>query len=59
MLAVFCLCCYLFKNDVGKQGGGDAFVKEGFDAWNKSDRFDKHVGVLTVLIIKHGENVKT
>ncbi|XP_074326929.1 uncharacterized protein LOC141664872 [Apium graveolens] len=42
--AAFCLCCYLFKTDVGRQGGGDAFVKEGFDAWNKNDRFDKHKG---------------
>ncbi|KAK1379763.1 putative transcription factor and/or regulators TTF-type(Zn) family [Heracleum sosnowskyi] len=35
--AVFCLCCYLFKNDVGRQGSGDSFVKEGFDGWNKKD----------------------
>ncbi|KAK0597892.1 hypothetical protein LWI29_029572 [Acer saccharum] len=27
--AVYCLCCYLFKPDNGKQGGGDSFVGEG------------------------------
>nr|XP_017224997.1 PREDICTED: zinc finger MYM-type protein 1-like [Daucus carota subsp. sativus] len=40
--AAFCLYCYLFKSD-NKQGG-DAFVKEGFDAWNKKERLDLHVG---------------
>ena len=42
--AIFCLCCYLFKSDVGKQAGGDNFVTEGFDCWNKKDRLDAHVG---------------
>ena len=27
---IFCLCCYLFRQDVGKQAGGDTFVKTGF-----------------------------
>ncbi|KAL6533012.1 hypothetical protein OROMI_027124 [Orobanche minor] len=26
--ASFCLCCYLFKNEMGHQGGGDTFVTE-------------------------------
>ena len=26
----FCLCCYLFKDEQNKKGGGDAFVTEGF-----------------------------
>ncbi|RID44592.1 hypothetical protein BRARA_I01376 [Brassica rapa] len=38
----FCLCCYLFKDEIRMQGGSDAFVKEGFnklqklrdDGWN-------------------------
>ena len=24
--AAFCLCCYLFKHEMGDQGGGDSFV---------------------------------
>ena len=28
--AAFCLCCYLFKPNIGDQGGGDYFVGEGF-----------------------------
>lgn len=42
----FLLCCHVSKIDAGRQGGGDGFVKEGFDALNKNDRFDKHVGDL-------------
>ena len=41
---VFCLCCYLFSDHVGRQGGGDAFVVEGFCSWNKMDRLKTHVG---------------
>ncbi|KAK9079744.1 hypothetical protein SSX86_001417 [Deinandra increscens subsp. villosa] len=40
----FCLCCYLFADYVGNQGGRDVFSKEGFNCWNKPDRFDTHVG---------------
>ena len=29
----FCLCCYLFKSDIGKQAGGDTFVSESFSNW--------------------------
>ncbi|XP_071712423.1 uncharacterized protein [Rutidosis leptorrhynchoides] len=36
----FCLCCYLF----GDQGGNEAFVTEGFNSWNKTERFKDHVG---------------
>ena len=32
--AVFCFYCYLFGQDVGKQGGGDTFVTKGFKLWN-------------------------
>ncbi|PIN23845.1 hypothetical protein CDL12_03425 [Handroanthus impetiginosus] len=42
--ATFCLPCYLFKPDIGKQSGGDAFVTTGFSGWNKKERFDAHVG---------------
>ncbi|XP_031285192.1 uncharacterized protein LOC116143886 [Pistacia vera] len=41
---VFCLCCYLFRHEIGKQAGGDSFISEGFDAWNKKARLDIHVG---------------
>uniref|UniRef100_A0A7N0TDF6 TTF-type domain-containing protein n=1 Tax=Kalanchoe fedtschenkoi TaxID=63787 RepID=A0A7N0TDF6_KALFE len=42
--AVFCLCCYLFRLDIGKQGSGESFVGKGFTSWNKQDRLDMHVG---------------
>ncbi|XP_024960417.1 zinc finger MYM-type protein 1-like [Cynara cardunculus var. scolymus] len=40
----FCLCCYLFRDQFGKQGGTDAFVTEGFNSWNKTERLGLHVG---------------
>ena len=42
--AAFCLCCYLFKPNIGDQGGGDYFVGEGFRNWKKKEKFDSHVG---------------
>ncbi|XP_021768492.1 zinc finger MYM-type protein 1-like [Chenopodium quinoa] len=42
--AAFCFVCYLFKNEVDSYSGGDAFVDGGFRAWNKPERFEKHVG---------------
>uniref|UniRef100_A0A0D3CE59 TTF-type domain-containing protein n=1 Tax=Brassica oleracea var. oleracea TaxID=109376 RepID=A0A0D3CE59_BRAOL len=42
--SAFCLYCYLFKDEVRKQGGSDAFVKEGFNSWNKPDRLLTHMG---------------
>ncbi|XP_056854782.1 uncharacterized protein LOC130504215 [Raphanus sativus] len=42
----YCLCCYLFRDDIHKQGGNDTFVTEGFSSWNKSERFATHVGGL-------------
>ena len=42
--AAFCLCCYLFKLDIGEQAGGDSFVSEGFSNWKKKERFNIHVG---------------
>jgi len=42
---VFCLCCYLFKNDHVKGNVGDYFTKTGFKTWNHSfERFNLHVG---------------
>ncbi|XP_052181936.1 uncharacterized protein LOC127794728 [Diospyros lotus] len=42
--AAFCLYCYLFKTSVGKQGGGDTFVSEGFSYWKSKDKLNIHVG---------------
>ncbi|ESQ28653.1 hypothetical protein EUTSA_v10019469mg [Eutrema salsugineum] len=39
----FCLFCYLFRVQVGKQSGCDAFVSTGFSSWNKADSFSKLV----------------
>ncbi|XP_031256009.1 uncharacterized protein LOC116113999 [Pistacia vera] len=42
--AAFCLCCYLFRPQVGEQGGGDCFIGRGFSNWKKKERFKTHVG---------------
>ncbi|XP_049343478.1 uncharacterized protein LOC125807782 [Solanum verrucosum] len=44
--AAFCLCCYLFKNELESRGNaGDSFTRDGFRCWNKAlERFKKHVG---------------
>ncbi|KAG2557459.1 hypothetical protein PVAP13_8NG211002 [Panicum virgatum] len=40
----FCLYCYLFRDCNKGQGGNDAFVIDGWDGYNKSDRLRDHVG---------------
>ncbi|XP_028067517.1 zinc finger MYM-type protein 1-like [Camellia sinensis] len=42
--AAFCLCCYLFKPDIGDQAGGDSFVGKGFSNWKKKEKIQTHVG---------------
>ncbi|KAG5581241.1 hypothetical protein H5410_051868 [Solanum commersonii] len=44
--ATFCLCCYLFKNELESRGNvGDSFTRSGFRCWNKAlEKFKKHVG---------------
>ena len=42
--AAFCLCCYLFKPDIGDQAGGESFVGEGFSNWKKKEKLHVHVG---------------
>lgn len=42
--SVFCLCCYLFKEDIGNQSGGEIFVTKGFKNWKKPERLFEHVG---------------
>ena len=53
--AAFCLCCYLFKSDIGEQGGGDTFVSESFSNWKcqKSSKFMKEeLIVLTAKLVE-------
>ena len=38
------MCCYLFRDHIGHQAGNDAFVTEGFNSWNKTERLSSHVG---------------
>ncbi|XP_019238871.1 PREDICTED: zinc finger MYM-type protein 5-like [Nicotiana attenuata] len=49
--AVYCLCCYLFKNEHESHGiTRDAFTKNGFKAWNKAiERFKAHVGEINSI----------
>ncbi|XP_021758665.1 zinc finger MYM-type protein 1-like [Chenopodium quinoa] len=55
--ATFCFVCYLFKNEVDSYSGGDAFVDGGFRAWNKPERFEKHVGGINSLTFRgHDES---
>ncbi|XP_058726984.1 uncharacterized protein LOC131598392 [Vicia villosa] len=42
--AVFCLCCYLMRSDIGEQKSSDAFSIDGFSNWKKKERLDIHVG---------------
>ncbi|KAJ9541078.1 hypothetical protein OSB04_027584 [Centaurea solstitialis] len=42
--AAYCLCCYLFKPNIGAQAGGDSFVGLGFKNWAKKDKLRIHVG---------------
>ncbi|XP_050139329.1 uncharacterized protein LOC126615543 [Malus sylvestris] len=43
--AAYCLCCYLFKPDIGDQsGGGDTFVGVGFKNWKCKKKLEIHVG---------------
>uniref|UniRef100_A0A803Q5F8 TTF-type domain-containing protein n=1 Tax=Cannabis sativa TaxID=3483 RepID=A0A803Q5F8_CANSA len=42
--SAFCLYCYLFKQNKGKQGGGQTFVSKGFSNWKKRETFALHVG---------------
>src|SRR5262249_45750549 len=42
--AAYCLCCYLFKQDIRSQAGGDSFVGEGFSNWKKKEKLQLHMG---------------
>ncbi|KAG5599952.1 hypothetical protein H5410_031322 [Solanum commersonii] len=41
---VYCLCCYLFKDDFFHESTSEFYTKTGFRSWNrKLERFRKHV----------------
>ena len=43
--AAFCFYCYLLgQQDVGKQGGGETFITNGFKLWNQIVKLESHVG---------------
>ncbi|XP_024986255.1 zinc finger MYM-type protein 1-like [Cynara cardunculus var. scolymus] len=42
--AAYCLCCYLFKPNIGAQAGGDSFVGLGFKNWSKKEKLRIHIG---------------
>ncbi|KAH0724640.1 hypothetical protein KY284_000505 [Solanum tuberosum] len=44
--AIFCLCCYLFKNEFESRGNaGKSFTQDGFKTWNHGpERIRLHVG---------------
>ena len=44
--AAYCLCCYLYRPDVGEQSGGDSFIKEGFTNWKK-----KRIDLMFMLVV--------
>ena len=42
--AIFSLYCYLFGQDVGKQGGRETFITKRFKLWNQKEKLSSHVG---------------
>ncbi|XP_075636729.1 uncharacterized protein LOC142608964 [Castanea sativa] len=58
--AAFCFYCYLFGQDVGKQGGGETFVTKGFKLWNQLVKLESHVGGVNSAhnqAVKKGEDL--
>ena len=58
--AAYCLYCYLFRQDVGMQSGGDSFVTKEFNSCYKKEKLDLHVeGVNSTYnqALKNGENI--
>ena len=66
--AALCLCCYLFRNNVGKGGRNDAWTIDGFSSWNKPKNISEHVGVVNSFhnnavmkcqnLMKEGQSIK-
>ena len=42
--AIFCIYCYLFRQDVGKQGGGKTFVTKDSNFEIRKEKLLSHVG---------------
>ncbi|XP_049350032.1 uncharacterized protein LOC125814607 [Solanum verrucosum] len=43
--AIFCLCCYFFKNEFESHGNAGSFTQDGFKNWNHGpERIRLHVG---------------
>ena len=58
--AAYCLYCYLFRQDVSMQSGGDSFVTKEFNSCYKKEKLDLHVeGVNSTYnqALKNGENI--
>ncbi|KAJ0809786.1 putative transcription factor and/or regulators TTF-type(Zn) family [Helianthus annuus] len=55
----FCLYCYLFKEDVGNQGGRDTWSSnsKGFCDWSKKGSLTEHVGKVDSHHLKAAQNV--
>ena len=39
--AAFCLCCYLYRPDIGDQASGDTFVTDEFSNWKKKGKISE------------------
>ncbi|KAK1410977.1 hypothetical protein QVD17_37520 [Tagetes erecta] len=48
----YCLPCYLFKQNVGNQGGGGTWSTKGFCDWTKKGAIREHVGGVRSLHYK-------
>ena len=58
--AVYCLYCYLFGQDVSKQGGSETFVTKGFKLWNQKEKLNSHAGGVNSAhnqAVKKGEDL--
>ncbi|KAL5719781.1 hypothetical protein ACHQM5_012520 [Ranunculus cassubicifolius] len=42
--SLFCLYCFLFKEDNGEQGGGGTYVRKGYNNWARKSGLKAHVG---------------
>ena len=56
--AVFCFYCYLFGQDVGKEGGGDTFVTRDLNFGIKKRSYIPMLEELIVLVTKLSRRVK-
>lgn len=52
---MFCLCCYLFKEEIGNRSEGEIFVSKGFKNWKKPEKLFDHAGDVNSSHSKHWE----